>query len=402
MNGKSHELVTKKAFDILQNMYGAVSFIGSKNVVAAEAVDTDHKNDLEFVDVDKGTDDPHTDSFWDDDDEAHYKEDGRNLTAFNHFIDIKKGIGIFDDYDGYSYKKGSASNGEYQKATEVTSGFAYIGAWIMGKEVDEGINWWFDDEYVHAPCHPWYKNCSPSIVRYSFPKDKGAYNSVVDELKVRFPMGKNGVPFSVFMPVDNMARFWYYRFKMDRVPKYLGPVMHAIQDASVPHHASGYMGNWHGKYETVLETKIKNNWLTVSFENGVKTLVKQWDRKDKAPPNHLNVNDWNKIPAKNWRIDHLVTWIALNAHKEYKNTYKNFKNGYLFDNNSAKNLAKIATAMSVLVLIKASDTSISLIEALANIGKHPPFSVPSGFKQHPKTENLKKIMEFMYKGRLPK
>ena len=39
-----------------------------------------------------------------------------------------------------------------------------------------------------------------------------------------------GVPYSVFFPVDNLARYWYGAFlkRPERV-KYLGPIMHALQ-----------------------------------------------------------------------------------------------------------------------------------------------------------------------------
>jgi hypothetical protein len=262
---------------------------------------TDQYSDLEFVDV-EGTgifsdarDDPHKDEWDADDDDPHYEFQGRKFTAFNHFIDIKKGHGTFDDYDGYSYKRGSASRNEYQKmselieVTDIPSGVAFMFTESGDMKVDAAINFWFNDEYAHAPGHKWYRRgrCSPALERYSFPEDKGKYNSVDAECKARFPMAEatghrnRGIPWSVFMPVDNMARYWYSVFLESNNPNHLGQVMHAIQDASVPHHAAGCNGNWHANYELVLEELRIPNWLRdASFTNDVKALFGKWNRVD--------------------------------------------------------------------------------------------------------------------------
>ncbi|KXB01456.1 hypothetical protein AKJ43_03365, partial [candidate division MSBL1 archaeon SCGC-AAA261D19] len=331
---------------------------------------------VEGTTIGGGRDNPHKDEWDAIDDKAHYSEGGKKFTAFNHFIDIKKGPGLFDDYDGYSYKEGSASTDEYQSASDanevegVETFFAEILARITGYKVDEGLNWWLNDEYVHAPCHKWYKSCSPSVEKYSFPEDKGIYSSVVDELAARFPLaksvgGKNkGIPYSVFMPVDNLARYWYSIFVESGdmwAWQALGRVMHAVQDASVPHHATGYNGNWHIDYEKDMNKYVKN-WLNdPNFKEEIKDLVEEWNRIDSSPPNTLNKKDWNKTPAKNWRIDQLVTWVALNAYREYHTTYNDFKNGYDFNADSMRHLTKLAVAMSVLVLIKGTEDNPSLI-----------------------------------------
>lgn len=286
----SHRLSTTKAFRIFREIVYNVDDIYLVDPIidsiAESCVGTDYLCDLELVDVDCGLDNPHEDTILEDSDEAHYSKGGSNFTAFNHFIDIKKGHGLFDDYDGYSYKKGSASKGEYQDASDaieiedVETFFGKILTQLMGYKVDEGLNYWLNDEYVHACCHKWYRNCSPSTENYSFPKDKGIYSTVKKELAARFPMAactgqKNkGIPYSVFMPVDNLARFWYSLLLENRNIYHLGPVLHAIQDASVPHHAAGYNGNWHINYEKDMDSNI-SNWLEdSSFKEGVKNLVK--------------------------------------------------------------------------------------------------------------------------------
>ncbi len=362
MNGLSHSLVTQHAFFLLKAMEGDLPFLGDevRDQVAQAALDTDNRMDLEFVDVEAGRgeggrDNPHKDKFVEIiNDKPHYVSSfepligKHNHTAFNHFIDIKKGPGLFDDYDGYSYEKGSAHRDQFET--------------VAGVKVDAGLNWWLNDEYVHAPGQPWYRSgkCSPSIECYSFPDDKGIYESVEAESIIRFPLANStgaegkGIPYSVFLPVDNLARYWFGQFIDTKDPTALGPVMHAIDDASIPHHAAGYMGNWHQKYEDDVDANLQQ-WLDdPSFLAGVRALVEQWSRIDSSPPVFLSYpQDVEKVPAQNWRIDQLVTWLALHAYQAYDQVYQHFRGGYSFNMESARNLTQLATALCVLVLRKA-------------------------------------------------
>lgn len=348
--------------------------------LAVQAVLPDYYRDLELVDVegfsDGGRDDPHRDEWDAINDEAHYSEDNSNFAAFNHFMDIKKGPGRFDDFDGYSYHYGSASRDQYQDASDATSDFwAQLFGDLGGYKVDSGlVGYWYNDEYVHAYGGEvgagghggWYRECSPSVWRYSFPGDKGVYASKEFELRARFPVADSvgrsgkGIPYSVFMPVDNMARYWYEQFRTTRDLLALGPVMHAIQDASVPHHAAGYLGNWHDRYEENLGRNIENWLRDPVFLNDVKQLVNEWSRIDPScsasgcPVPALRQSDWSKTPALNWRVDQLVTWMALNAYHAYDATYNHFRGGFRFDTANAKELTKKALALSALVLKKAA------------------------------------------------
>jgi hypothetical protein len=133
--------------------------------------------------------------------------------------------------------------------------------------------------------------------------------------------------------------------------------MHAVHDACVPHHAAGYLGNWHGNYEDDLERGI-NIWLAEeNLKDGVKDLIRKWGWEDPLPPSILLRNDYDRRPAINWDIDHLVTWLALNAYREYDRIYNHFRNGYSFNEDSARELTREAVAMSVLVLRKAVSAS---------------------------------------------
>ncbi len=330
MKAISHKLCTNLAFDLLKEELNDFPLYSFKNSISDDCVNVDHKNDLEFVDVDFGVDNPHEDyAGWGDDD-PHYTDGGpniagfnilgksnHNLTTYNHFIDIRKGAGIYDDFDGYGYQRGSG----HKNQNELIAGY--------GK--DHWINYWFNDEYVHALGRQWYRGCSPSIERYSFFRDKNNFSSISEEAINRFPKAEstgeegNGIPYSVFMSVDNMARYWYWQFKNNRKINAIGYVMHAIQDASIPHHAAGCSGNWHQAYEGSLDFLLMAFIVNPNFKQRIKNLFNLWTNNDDNPPLSLSKNDFNTVPNSNWKIEWIVTWMALNSYQSYKNVYNNFE-----------------------------------------------------------------------------
>lgn len=354
------------------------AFLAWKARVAEQAVQTDYFADLEFVDVEGfGPDDPHDTGAWPPDlgDDAGTQRFGADVASYNHFIDIRKGPGLFDDYDGYSYERGSAKVNQFQSGADylahdaggdlgpvftivghVLSAPKLIGGPGLEAKIDECIMWWLNDEYVHAPGQRWYRNCSKSVERYSFFADKGTYPSLEAESRARFPVAQSvgaqgaGIPYSVFMPLDNLARFWYDNYtKYPQDPTFLGTVLHAVQDAAIPHHAAVCSGNWHSRYEAQFGSSVAD--FIAAGGDAIRSLVTQWDWQDPNPPSHLNPGDWTRRPARNWRIDQLVTWVALHANAAYQNVYHGFRDGWQGLNpDSAANLCRIATAMSVHVL----------------------------------------------------
>lgn len=359
MNEKSHLLATHLSCRLSGLQVGRA--FAERLARASEA--TDFFQDLEFVDVNFGRDDPHRREPGKLNDQAHHVLDRRTLTAFNHFIDIKKGPGRFDDYDGYSYGRGSARGEQYQAASEVAGRWQYIFARLTGFKVDEGIHYWLNDEYVHAPGRKWYRNCSPALERYSFPGDLGRYPGKRKELAARFPLTERrgqkgrGVPYSVFMPLDNLARYWWGRWRRrpDRIEN-LGPVMHAVQDASIPHHAAGYNGNWHVQYEDALNRLVPRCGQKRVVLAKVRRLVGEWDWQDPQAPKagqRLELADRERRPGRNWPIQQLVTWLALHAYHEYAGTYRHFRNGWTRDQASMERLFILAVALGGLVLRKA-------------------------------------------------
>ncbi|HSG28055.1 MAG TPA: hypothetical protein VLA34_06205, partial [Candidatus Krumholzibacterium sp.] len=332
--------------------------------IAWESVSPDFFRDLELVDVDFSLDDPHKRSLLLNDDESMYntKEDPLlgplfalfgaphcNYTSCNHFIDIgSHGKSRFDDYDGYSYQ--SIAKYGHQVQVEERLG---------GKAVDDGTNWYNNDAYVHAPGQPYYRGCSPSIERYSFPT---RYPGKIEELRARFPLAANvatencGLPYSVFMPVDNLARFWYERCLETGDPLDLGPVMHAICDGGIPHHAAGYLGNWHQAYETGMKDIVLGVVSSGPDRERIKELVESWDRIDPDVPDGLAPGDYTRTPAINWRVDDLLTWVALHSYRQYIEDYEPYfmaNRSHVIFEDKAKELVILCTAMDVLMLKKA-------------------------------------------------
>lgn len=122
----------------------------------------------------------------------------------------------------------------------------------------------------------------------------------------------------------------------------------------MPHHAAGYSGNWHGRYETDADPRIAE-WLgDDGFRAAVSDLVDLWTWDDPAPPMTLERDEHTRHPAINWRIDQLVTWVALKAYQEYDAVYHHFREGYAFSDPSGRRLTEPATAMTILALKKAA------------------------------------------------
>ncbi|MBO4291042.1 MAG: hypothetical protein J5898_03965 [Lachnospiraceae bacterium] len=379
MNGKTHRLVTEMAIQYLENLTPNFTLNGKKVKDYSQSIqqknsDTDGKNDfekeMEFVDVEGGagdaSDNPHKNDTWAIDDKAKYSEKGYTFASFNHFIDIKKGSGRYDDYDGYSYQYGSAKKDQHEKLSNqvsdsVLAGLLNVALGAIGKEkVDAGVvGYWMNDEYVHAPGQKWYRNCSPAAWNYSFPSVLRSYSDKYAEFDKRFPRtthstgtsGK-GIPYSVFMPVDNLGRYWYERYMLSNEPADLGPALHAVQDATIPHHATGYMGNYHVYYESELEKYADKICKSANFKEETLKYYNLWMKQSGSVSSLIYEKDRNKTPGSGWRIDYLITWLAFKAYYAYENVYQGFKNK-AFNEGSAKDLLAMACAMSMVTIQKA-------------------------------------------------
>jgi hypothetical protein len=163
------------------------------------------------------------------------------------------------------------------------------------------------------------------------------------------------------MPVDNLGSYWFNKYLKSRESKHLGPVMHAIQDVSIPHHAAGYCGNWHQQYEGRIDNRIPDWFRNNAFRNEIIVLFKQWEKRRERSPQGLTISDWKLTPSLKWNIDKLITWLALNAYRSYSKTYNHFKNGNAFNEQNAKELTKKATAMCMLAYKKIRQSSRVII-----------------------------------------
>jgi len=152
------------------------------------------------------------------------------------------------------------------------------------------------------------------------------------------------------MPVDNLARYHYDLFIRDRNIMSLGAVLHAIQDVAVPHHAAGYLGNFHGRYESDLDENLPA-WL--SDERFI-DLVSKWrdafSTVDHDAPTRLSMSDLSRMPGKNWRVDMTVTWMALNSYRSYEGVYHGFREGYSFNVADARELTGKSIALCAVVI----------------------------------------------------
>ena len=132
-----------------------------------------------------------------------------------------------------------------------------------------------------------------------------------------------------------------------------------MQDASIPHHASGYLGNFHEKYEKLLEEKADAYVASITFKTNVLDLYNRWIKISGSVPSLTYPNDYGKVPGLNWRVDYLITWVAFRAYREFSVTYTGFKNFSSLNNASYKKLLEYACAMSMLLIAKAKKEYVS-------------------------------------------
>lgn len=332
MMGPTHRTVTKKSFRALESLCPGIELtLGELDPAAAANSNTDRLEDLLFMAGDVEFDQFLLGSNLIDIEPTH-EVFGKNTTAFNHFIDIRKAAlrgetrGIVDDFDGYSYKRGSASLNQYEHLSNVCYEFG------LGKDAVEKTTLRTDEAfalYLSLPgsrvVTPLEGNYSDVLQRYSYCFENPSPNSFADEMALRFP---GPIDEAIFMPVDQLGRYWYGEFVRQGGTGDLGRLLHAVQDASIPHHAAGCMGNYHSDYELQLGS-FAGYWCChdVAFETAHRQNVLAWCRWDDAPPDRLSVEDWARVPAINWRIDHLITWLALNSYRSYENAFNHFKDG---------------------------------------------------------------------------
>lgn len=260
--------------------------------VAAETYNTDDYQDLAMCNDVWGADDCRihiVDIFgWDFWGIEGWFVKEKNLTSFLHFVDTTK-IGEYnDEWDGYSCD--SAKDIEYEIQDIPALDDEYVDSMTcdyLGNPDGPGVG---DPEgYLHL--NPDY---SPALYRYiTVP----AGSSACEEVATRFcrnncddicDSGADGLWLEDvdFPPASNLGRYWYTQWIDTENPLFLGPVMHAVTDATVPHHASGYLGNWHRQFEDDYAVDVfqenfnsayePSNWVGEEIEENAIDLALGW------------------------------------------------------------------------------------------------------------------------------
>lgn len=409
MFGDTHKLVTHEAMRIL-NVYSNHDLLEQSSPVENAAVEIDNLKDVEFISVRGNIDNrPHKISLLEMDDLRYNKMLMFSLTTFNHFIDIGKEEGHFDDFDGYSYEKGSASKDQQQSCTEFvlekcSNGLADILADISltaGMKTDEILHKVvFNNHYVHILGHPEYEDCSPATENYSFFQDMMKYPDKESELESRFPR-KEGVSRSVFMPLDNLGRYNWKKFKETGKKEYLGYVLHAVQDATVPQHAAGYSGNWHTWYENQLE-KHMADFLKEAEDDAVQ-LFEQWYDNEGEQPRSLRYEERNIVkPSRKWEIEDLITWCAFQAYEVYQSDIAKYKDrDFEQISENMKNLARLALAASLFVTARAVNYETPVSLKMAEIPELDWRPHVLEFKGVPPGEQAEKLIEITNNSQKP-
>ncbi|MHA2272525.1 MAG: hypothetical protein ACXACI_11735 [Candidatus Hodarchaeales archaeon] len=397
MNKSTHVRLSSKALELLRDEIPHSGVIINAEVIAQTADNPDEWDDIEFVIVRGNPDDPHEGgrrfNLWRDTFGHEFRD--HNFGSFNHYIDIRKGKGRFDDYDGYSGQSAEAAHHcqgvlAAKAIEEEVPAFSFISGLLKianrfidldeAFSVDKAVMLWGRNQYVHAPGHKWYdydEVCSPACEKYNREGENSTtrFPAITKDSLLRriwrFFWRKSkheGIPWSIFYPVDNMAFYYYDSFLKSRedTPKYnhLGVVLHAAQDAAVPQHSAGVVGNWHDHYEDSFHEEMEQ-WLdddafiqeSVAFFD----LWKNSDAPIAEPFEYTGLVDCprNLVPSPDWEIDQLVTWMAFQAYFEYETQGMDQMDD--FDGTrvrgSMRELALKALAMSMLVLLKA-DTEV--------------------------------------------
>lgn len=145
-----------------------------------------------------------------------------------------------------------------------------------------------------------------------------------------------------FWPAQNVADFWYREFlkspELDSLPQYIstiGPVLHMVQDVTVPFHAVGISGCGHRDYEAYIGTLYNE---TSSLYDPV------------AVREHLTKV---KILRRGSTIKDLVIGLAHVTASTCKNSLLGSDCGKVNNRTQAKKLINLAIAANVIVLRKA-------------------------------------------------
>ncbi|MBK6948412.1 MAG: hypothetical protein IPH16_10445 [Haliscomenobacter sp.] len=185
--------------------------------------------------------------------------DGIIFTALSHYVSAHKPPTKWGYRDGYNYYY-SSRTGSNNSA-------------MVGKVDDNDVE--VDNDYspIVDRCAQYWKG---TLAEYNANWEKEIRNTI-------------------FIPASAMARYYYEKFLFqhatyidvngevhDKIIGFmlLGPVMHAIADACVPHHFTSELGNFHQEWESYVDT-LGQSGLLLDFQQA-DTLYKNHLAKEKV------------------------------------------------------------------------------------------------------------------------
>lgn len=384
LNGSNHRDMVLRAFDIMGSEMGlgaVVDYYQSlpmdgvsvgltsggcfgftptnvAEAVACEALDADYYKDLSICDSDIISDDCYNSvnpGDWSLIDGAILLIAGESAGDFNfagnlHFNNVRKAATYaWESRDGYycdwAYSPAYETKSFPWPYSETWGLDALVCGWL-GTDADvPGEE--FDDSYLDMNV-----SRSPGLYRYLTPRPGF---SPSDEALARY----SGVSYSnaVFPPVSGMARYWYGRYRASFLPIYLGPVLHAVQDAAVPQHAAGYNGNWHASTENGLNDYFDAHNADADF---VAEAVKEANLWIKGTPGPLLGGD-------------MTEFVNLTA-KSASDMMNPLPSTYTLSDATAKRLQTMALGRTIAVLYKgwADSTPDSDGDGVANAADNCP------------------------------
>ncbi len=291
---------------------------------------------------------------------CRYEGVGHGFTSWFHYIDIRKGKGEVDDYDGFSPTSACWDQWEELCGPEEggSDGYSRFGKYCTFRT---GCNWPFIVDPVDVCIDEWYldegkivlnPSESPGLYRYCTAcLDPTSYT--IDEEMSKRRIAGHEFGDSIIPPADNAATYWYKQFMQgNHDPRNMGAVLHFLADVSVPHHADGVSGTWHSGYEDEYEIEI-TPLLTQEMESG--DIGGPWDIWDEIKK--LN-DEYDNDTLRHTSVAALATRLAeesLPSIDHYRQTKpfidKIRKNHDSWD--EALHLGRRAVAYTVLVLRKA-------------------------------------------------
>ena len=152
VNKKGHRSTMRAVIDMFEQRYGDTVLVLLKDYIAGMCAYTDDLQDVEFIDVETGRDNPHKKSC---PTRTTSRPSSTAAARSPRSTTSSTSAGVRASSTTTTATTTPRVPGTWastrrrlELASECDEEFV---AWITGYKVDEGIMFWFNDEYVHAP-----------------------------------------------------------------------------------------------------------------------------------------------------------------------------------------------------------------------------------------------------------